>query len=129
MSNRKCESDEGRRKEVIFFFKQKTAYEMRISDWSSDVCSSDLLRLALRGRDPFTDEATQVEFVDLAMVIYSAVVAGMTYAGTDLAALRDIAAALDVEDAECARAIPTSTQRPKACTRSDRKRTRPNSSH
>src|SRR3546814_7051229 len=26
----------------VFFFKQKTAYEMRISDWSSDVCSSDL---------------------------------------------------------------------------------------
>src|SRR3546814_2083981 len=26
----------------IFFFKQKTAYELRISDWSSDVCSSDL---------------------------------------------------------------------------------------
>src|SRR3546814_17568969 len=37
---------------IFFFFKQKTAYEMRISDWSSDVCSSDLLdrlhhRLAL----------------------------------------------------------------------------------
>src|SRR3546814_2670315 len=30
----------------FFFFKQKTAYEMRISDWSSDVCSSDLHRLA-----------------------------------------------------------------------------------
>src|SRR3546814_16250949 len=29
---------------VIFFFKQKTAYELRISDWSSDVCSSDLVR-------------------------------------------------------------------------------------
>src|SRR3546814_2191431 len=29
----------------FFFFKQKTAYEMRISDWSSDVCSSDLLAL------------------------------------------------------------------------------------
>src|SRR3546814_3303966 len=28
---------------LIFFFKQKTAYEMRISDWSSDVCSSDLI--------------------------------------------------------------------------------------
>src|SRR3546814_7126464 len=27
---------------LFFFFKQKTAYEMRISDWSSDVCSSDL---------------------------------------------------------------------------------------
>src|SRR3546814_7907884 len=30
---------------LFFFFKQKTAYEMRISDWSSDVCSSDLLEL------------------------------------------------------------------------------------
>src|SRR3546814_2819328 len=28
----------------VFFFKQKTAYELRISDWSSDVCSSDLHR-------------------------------------------------------------------------------------
>src|SRR3546814_2938418 len=37
----------------VFFFKQKTAYEMRISDWSSDVCSSDL-RADARGlhRDP-----------------------------------------------------------------------------
>src|SRR3546814_6399750 len=32
----------------FFFFKQKTAYEMRISDWSSDVCSSDLLGMARR---------------------------------------------------------------------------------
>src|SRR3546814_10864591 len=31
---------------LFFFFKQKTAYEMRISDWSSDVCSSDLARPA-----------------------------------------------------------------------------------
>src|SRR3546814_7804866 len=31
---------------VFFFFKQKTAYEMRISDWSSDVCSSDLASIA-----------------------------------------------------------------------------------
>src|SRR3546814_17383890 len=37
----------------VFFFKQKTAYEMRISDWSSDVCSSDLIasRAAARCRD------------------------------------------------------------------------------
>src|SRR3546814_7226231 len=34
----------------FFFFKQKTAYEMRISDWSSDVCSSDLLNLLVRLR-------------------------------------------------------------------------------
>src|SRR3546814_4534619 len=36
----------------FFFFKQKTAYEMRISDWSSDVCSSDLLRLPVRATGP-----------------------------------------------------------------------------
>src|SRR3546814_18448652 len=30
---------------LFFFFKQKTAYEMRISDWSSDVCSSDLIKI------------------------------------------------------------------------------------
>src|SRR3546814_3108169 len=35
---------------VFFFFKQKTAYEMRISDWSSDVCSSDLLGAGRIGR-------------------------------------------------------------------------------
>src|SRR3546814_8206819 len=35
----------------FFFFKQKTAYEMRISDWSSDVCSSDLVD------DPGTDRS------------------------------------------------------------------------
>src|SRR3546814_8858984 len=35
---------------VVFFFKQKTAYEMRISDWSSDVCSSDLDRGEQVGR-------------------------------------------------------------------------------
>src|SRR3546814_20487090 len=42
---------------LFFFFKQKTAYEMRISDWSSDVCSSDLAALVeLFGqvwREPF----------------------------------------------------------------------------
>src|SRR3546814_2947977 len=36
----------------MFFFKQKTAYELRISDWSSDVCSSDLVgRGAAHGQD------------------------------------------------------------------------------
>src|SRR3546814_1004890 len=34
----------------VFFFKQKTAYEMRISDWSSDVCSSDLKMLSATDR-------------------------------------------------------------------------------
>src|SRR3546814_7977222 len=34
---------------IFFFFKQKTAYEMRISDWSSDVCSSDLSSSSMSG--------------------------------------------------------------------------------
>src|SRR3546814_6531921 len=38
---------------LVFFFKQKTAYEMRISDWSSDVCSSDLHER--RDQQPETD--------------------------------------------------------------------------
>src|SRR3546814_1470621 len=38
---------------MCFFFKQKTAYEMRISDWSSDVCSSDL---RIRLSDPTVEQ-------------------------------------------------------------------------
>src|SRR3546814_7458930 len=43
----------------FFFFKQKTAYEMRISDWSSDVCSSDLMvknegNVEVGGFDPYS---------------------------------------------------------------------------
>src|SRR3546814_4277522 len=41
----------------FFFFKQKTAYEMRISDWSSDVCSSDLpSRASVRTREQRADQ-------------------------------------------------------------------------
>src|SRR3546814_5095501 len=43
----------------VFFFKQKTAYEMRISDWSSDVCSSDLLDPALAERQRHIGGAVQ----------------------------------------------------------------------
>src|SRR3546814_15993211 len=42
----------------LFFFKQKTAYEMRISDWSSDVCSSDLQKTS--GNDGFYDLASTI---------------------------------------------------------------------
>src|SRR3546814_12629241 len=59
---------------VFFFFKQKTAYEMRISDWSSDVCSSDLVsseekaaiarsagadEVVVYGRQPFDKDASK----------------------------------------------------------------------
>src|SRR3546814_4500048 len=44
----------------VFFFKQKTAYEMRISDWSSDVCSSDLeISLAARSLYGLADLAVE----------------------------------------------------------------------
>src|SRR3546814_2774390 len=50
---------------VVFFFKQKTAYEMRIRDWSSDVCSSDLdadvvLAIHDAGRREISEETRQV---------------------------------------------------------------------
>src|SRR3546814_2885991 len=55
-----------------FFFKQKTAYEMRISDWSSDVCSSDLRPLRphlhrkriIKGRRPFQIAGSQRHISD-----------------------------------------------------------------
>src|SRR3546814_2326271 len=56
----------------VFFFKQKTAYEMRISDWSSDVCSSDLhvLRLvALLGSPRQTLIFAHVPSIELSLNI------------------------------------------------------------
>src|SRR3546814_20783558 len=46
----------------IFCFKQKTAYEMRISDWSSDVCSSDLLMASEKPEDQAVVAKLQVIF-------------------------------------------------------------------
>src|SRR3546814_4136846 len=86
----------------FFFFKQKTAYEMRISDWSSDVCSSDLLRARKRleqgiaisgreGRDRLMRIATVLETVSR-----------VARTGEDIgAALRDIVP-LDMLDADAA---------------------------
>src|SRR3546814_14872252 len=48
---------------IVFFFKQKTAYEMRISDWSSDVCSSDL-RTAQRMTRALEDNFANVVVVE-----------------------------------------------------------------
>src|SRR3546814_6364590 len=48
---------------MFFFFKQKTAYEMRISDWSSDVCSSDLEAV---GEAAHRQPAEEVGLVELA---------------------------------------------------------------
>src|SRR3546814_2134324 len=49
---------------VILFFKQKTAYEVRISDWSSDVCSSDLQQKEERGQDGAEYEALRANTLE-----------------------------------------------------------------
>src|SRR3546814_17824148 len=74
----------------FFFFKQKTAYEMRISDWSSDVCSSDL-----RGRDtrglPIADVIAELDAELAALAPRDIVLVGHSQAGNlmpSLAALR-----------------------------------------
>src|SRR3546814_19769202 len=57
---------------LFFFFKQKTAYEMRISDWSSDVCSSDLQKeedMAPAAHDPSRKVPTIMTTADLAMKV------------------------------------------------------------
>src|SRR3546814_1400428 len=93
---------------VIFFFKQKTAYEMRISDWSSDVCSSDLVGLprskrydstiehmlqfmpalaaevevnAISGMDPTRHDSPN-DFLDRELLIYALAYSG-TFAAID----------------------------------------------
>src|SRR3546814_7439947 len=60
---------------VVFFFKQKTAYEMRISDWSSDVCSSDLRvqsaggAVYLRANEPIEPTRLQLQDADTGELI------------------------------------------------------------
>src|SRR3546814_4260982 len=50
---------------MYFFFKQKTAYEMRISDWSSDVCSSDLD--AVTGSGPRTPTREPLQYAPISV--------------------------------------------------------------
>src|SRR3546814_20881693 len=64
---------------VICFFKQKSAYEMRISDWSSDVCSSDLVEFKC-GSGPFFDNILEFRIfqrIDAATGLEHADMAGM----------------------------------------------------
>src|SRR3546814_5629663 len=82
----------------VFFFKQKTAYEMRISDWSSDVCSSDLLvsgKQSLRALDRPARARAQRMTV-LSFVLASAAVAGLLRAGWP-----DIVVAGEIGRASC----------------------------
>src|SRR3546814_17005277 len=75
---------------VFFFFKQKTAYEMRISDWSSDVCSSDLATEAGDGEDQRFDVRRQAGEIDR-----NGFVVAVTFAGKVVTAVTDRAIAAD----------------------------------
>src|SRR3546814_2850367 len=58
----------------VFFFEQKTAYEMRISDWSSDVCSSDLeIRLCVERSRADENEFDEAEEEAIYWLIYDRV--------------------------------------------------------
>src|SRR3546814_8456866 len=67
----------------VFFFKQKTAYEMRISDWSSDVCSSDLARTE-RKKDAEADKAAADAAAAAGAAPYAAPTAAANLTGTNL---------------------------------------------
>src|SRR3546814_9225080 len=88
----------------FFFFKQKTAYEMRISDWSSDVCSSDLLG--------YSDEGYDLPPLD---VRYHEVPSDYAAAGTDKRGqgllVPDVALGLSSAAAEKRRSLERSEER------------------
>src|SRR3546814_6124188 len=125
---------------VFFFFKQKTAYEMRISDWSSDVCSSDLpgrTPIAYTGGndgywsfDPYLDRKTESY---IGRVEYDAGFATIT----SISALKKlrIADGRDLEGSSLDVINQLSNERSKQFTQEiritsdDRKSTRLNSSH
>src|SRR3546814_2366056 len=67
----------------IFFFKQKTAYEMRISDWSSDVCSSDLRECVVAGGQLAIGGAAIVVDVGTELGVLVGQVVGQVGLGTD----------------------------------------------
>src|SRR3546814_10531560 len=107
----------------VFFFKQKTAYEMRISDWSSDVCSSDLIGGAVVVEDI-------VENLDIA-VRHHQHAGARRHARDDIALWREIGRAVVVHDIfEDADIMPAlHRQAGQVEHEEDRKSTRLNSSH
>src|SRR3546814_5110226 len=109
---------------ICFFFKQKTAYEMRISDWSSDVCSSDLSKRAQGSTRQFRPPRQRLHGIKGSV---------STRHRQRFCPIFAEAIHLTKTDPQRQRSIPLSLQAvvPKACIDidGDRKSTRLNSSH
>src|SRR3546814_9147022 len=71
----------------VFFFKQKTAYEMRISDWSSDVCSSDLITGPLLAYEVLTAFFLEAGFLGVMLFGWKRVGLGLHFFATIMVAL------------------------------------------
>src|SRR3546814_5422587 len=86
----------------VFFFKQKTAYEMRISDWSSDVCSSDLVYTSfaefLSVNEALTEAGFRGDEAEVAMI--PSIMAPITDVETAQKVLRLIDALEDLDDVQ-----------------------------
>src|SRR3546814_4765757 len=117
----------------FFFFKQKTAYEMRISDWSSDVCSSDLRRVLIDALGILAGLA-----VLLLAVFLEALLEGVDALSHVAHQLRNLAAAAeqDQDHRQHDEPVPDTTASHSgislnliSCAALDRKSTRLNSSH
>src|SRR3546814_2015105 len=111
----------------MFFLKQKTAYELRISDWSSDVCSSDLERLAgwlaqdrvlwlnhgyLEGDDTDAHIDTLARFAPHDAIVFQACDAPADSHHAELQAMADEIAALRTRDGRPSRLSPLPWPRP-----------------
>src|SRR3546814_9380185 len=111
---------------MFFFFKQKTAYEMRISDWSSDVCSSDLSSRSSWWSGPPPDPTSQPSKGAAAVAEIVLADVWKVYPGGDTPAVKAID--LHIEDGEFIVFVG-----PSGCGKTtalrDRKSTRLNSSH
>src|SRR3546814_1912824 len=82
----------------FFFFKQKTAYEMRISDWSSDVCSSDLFLLRIFAAALRCDIRNR-SFDDFQQRLLNAFAGNIASDRGAVALARDLIDLVDIDDA------------------------------
>src|SRR3546814_4156236 len=113
---------------MLVFFKQKTAYEMRISDWSSDVCSSDLVRVGFEILKGLGIRHRGVRIVSCPSCARQGFNVIKTVEALE-ARLAHISTPLSLSVLGCVVNGPGEARRTRGSSRTDRKSTRLNSSH